>query len=140
MIDLTIKMKKQTTFSNEEPYQSKISDNKIEVLNCPLKSLPCRGHIIELNRCYLDSEKYQKEKNFERSIEILKSAFFKTTELNDHPCANCSLLFRSMIIDSMKNIYNELDQMSKGFFGTKRYHLSYLSAGLALKEFENLKS
>lgn len=104
-----------------------------------MKSVLCKGHLYEVNKCYLDSEQYHKEKNFQQSIETLKSAFVKTTELTDHPCANCALLFRSVIIESMKNIYNELGQMSKGIFGTRRYQLSYLSAEMALKEFENAK-
>jgi len=129
----------QFFLSKSEPSQTNIN-NKIEILNCPLKIILCSGHLSEVNKCFLDSEQYHKEKNFERSIEMLKSAFFKTTELTDHPCAKCALLFRSVIINSMQNIYNELGQMSKGIFGTKRYQLSYLSAESALKEFENVKS
>jgi len=133
-------MKESLLFSKSEPRYSNLNYNKIEVLNCPLRSIQCKGHLFEVNRCYLDSEQYHKEKNFEQSIETLKSAFLKTTELTDHPCTNCALLFRTVITESMRNIYNELGQMSKGIFGTKRYHLNYLSAEMALKEFENVKS
>ena len=133
-------MKESFLFSKSEPPYSKSNYNKIEVLNCPMKSVMCKGHLFEVNRCYLDSEQYHKEKNFEQSIETLRSAFFKTTELKDHPCTSCALFFRSVITESMRNIYNELGQMSKGIFGTKRYQINYLSAEMALKEFENVKS
>jgi len=122
-------------------YKTNRSDNqkdKIELVSCPLKDIVCKGHLTEVNRNYLQSEQYHREKEFKKSIETLKSAFYKTTELMEHPCANCVQLFRSTIFKSMQNIHGELETMSKGIFGTKRYQSSYISADNALREFGNM--
>jgi len=132
------RMKELFSFTIKETDHSKNKTNKIELVSCPLRDVICKGHLNEVNNNYLQSEQYHREKEFKKSIETLKSAFYKTTELVEHPCANCVQLFRSTIFKSMENIHGELETMSKGFFGSKRYQSSYISADNALREFGNM--
>jgi hypothetical protein len=112
--------------------------DKIELVSCPLKEMMCKFHLSAINKSFLESELYRREKDFHRSIETLKSAFNKTTELMEHPCTKCAQLFRSTIIESLENIHGELENMSKGIFGNKRYQSSYIKVDNLLKEFENV--
>jgi hypothetical protein len=98
----------------------------------------CRFHLSVVNNSYLQSEQYRKEKDYHKSIDTLKSAFNKTTEMMDHPCTRCARLYRSNIVESIENIHGELEKISTGIFGNKRYQSSYLKADNFLKEFENL--
>lgn len=129
-------MKRLFSFSATE----NISDikEKIELVSCPLKEMMCRFHLSEVNNSYLQSEQYRKEKDYHKSIDTLKSAFNKTTELMDHPCTRCARLYRSNIVESLENIHVELEKMSTGIFGNKRYQSSYLKAEKFLTEFGNL--
>ena len=114
------------------------SQNKIEFVSCPLKEIMCKGHLIEVNKSFIESENYRRKKDFQLTIETLKNAFYRTFELNESPCSNCTKLFRSTITESLENIHYELDMMTKGIFGNKRYRSSYQQADIVLKEFENL--
>lgn len=129
-------MKRLFSFSATE----NISDikEKIELVSCPLKEMMCRFHLSVVNNSYLQSEQYRKEKDYHKSIDTLKSAFNKTTELMDHPCTRCARLYRSNIVESLENIHVELEKMSTGIFGNKRYQSSYLKAEKFLTEFGNL--
>jgi hypothetical protein len=131
-------MRKLFSFSETETENFNVKKEKIELVSCPLKEMMCKFHLSAVNKSYLQSEKYRKEKDFHMSIETLKSAFNKTTELMEHPCTKCAQLYRSNIIESLENIHGELEEMSKGIFGNKRYQSSYIKADNVLKEFENV--
>lgn len=113
--------------------------DKIELLSCPGKGMICKEHLSVVNKCYVESEHYQREKDYTKSIETLKSAFYKTTELVESPCNKCATVFRSTITESMENLHVELEKMSTGIFGKKRYQSSYIMADTVLREFENFK-
>ena len=112
---------------------SKNIQEKIELVNCPLKEMLCEVHLTTIYTSFLKSEQYRIEKNFDQSIETLKSAFYKTSELMDHPCTRCAYHYRLNIIESLENIRNELGKMSKGIFGKKRYQSIYLKADEVVK-------
>jgi len=133
-----MKANQRGSFSQTQNRHSNGKPDKIELVSCPLKDILCKGHLSEVNKSYLESEQFLRERDFQRSIETLKNAFYKTTGLVEHPCANCAQLFRSTIIESMVNIHNELSSMTKGIFGNKRYQSSYIKADNALKEFGNV--
>ena len=131
-------MKRLFSFSaTETEYISNIKE-KIELVNCPIKEMMCKFHLSAINRSYLQSEQYHKEKDYNRSIDTLKSAFDKTNELMDLPCTRCARLYRSNIVESLENIHDELERMSTGIFGNKRYQSSYLKVDKFLKKFENI--
>jgi hypothetical protein len=131
-------LKKLFSFSASDAEYLNEKQDKIELVSCPRKGIICQEHLAVVNKCYVESEHYRKEKDFEKSIDTLKSAFYKTTELVESPCSKCATLFRLTITESMENMHNELEKMSTGIFGKKRYQPSYHYAGKVLSEFENV--
>ena len=132
-------MRKPFSFSALNAEKSCNQQDKIELVSCPNKDMICKEHLAVVNKCYMISEQYRKDKNFNLSIEELKSAFYKTTELNELPCSKCAALFRSTITESLEDIHTELKKMSSGIFGSKRYQPSLLMSESVLKEFESIK-
>jgi hypothetical protein len=108
--------------------------DKIELVSCPRKEIKCKEQLTLINKIYVDTEYYLSEKYYQRSIEILQSAFYITTELTDHPCVKCAELFRSTIIESLENIQNELKKSTSGFFGKKNLKSSLILAEDTLAE------
>ncbi len=113
-----------------------LSDNqdKIELVSCAGQGMKCKNHLIEINNIYSESHFHLKEKDYQRAIEKLKSAYHKTMELNDNECIKCSELFRSTIIESLKNIKEELRTLTTGFLGSSHYRSSYILAYNVLEE------
>jgi transposase-like protein len=131
------KMRDLLSFSETEIKRSDENPEKIELAICPLKEMMCKVHLSSVHKTFLESEKYRREKDFPRTIDTLKNAFNKTTELMGHPCTKCTQLYRSNIIESLESIHEELGKLSKGIFGNKRYKLSYINADNMLREFES---
>lgn len=111
--------------------------DKIQVVNCPLKELKCKDYLSVINKNYKQSELFRIDKDYQRSIEALKSAFYKITDFNELSCLNCAELFRSTIMDSIKNIHSELEKITTGFLSKKHYQQSYIFASQILKELED---
>lgn len=132
-------MRKLFSFSALNAENPVNKQDKIELVSCPNKDMICKEHLSVVNKCYILSEQYLKDKNFQLSIEELKSAFYKTTELNELPCSKCAALFRTTITDSLEEIHTELEKMTSGIFGSKRYQSSLLMSESVLKEFESIK-
>jgi len=132
-------MRKSHLFSALNAENSAEKQDKIELVSCPNKDMICKEHLSVVNKCYTISEQHRKDKNFQLSIEELKNAFYKTTELNELPCSNCAALFRSTITESLEDMHAELKKMSSGIFGSKRFNSSLLMSENVLKEFENIK-
>ena len=126
------------SFSASDAEYLNEKQDKIELLSCPRNGRICHEHLAVVNKCYVESDHYRKEKDYERSIDTLKNAFFKTTELVESPCSKCATLFRSTITESLENIHSELESMSTGIFGKKRYQTGYQHAVKVLREFENV--
>lgn len=127
------------SFSAAETECVNNKQDKIELVSCPRKKMICREHLSAVNKCFVQSEQYFIDKEFQRSIEILKSAFYKTTELDEPVCSNCAKLFRSTINDTMENMHYELEKMTSGFFGNKRYKSTCQQAAIVLEEFEMIE-
>jgi hypothetical protein len=110
--------------------------NKFELLNCPRNGIKCREQLSVINKSYLESYIHQRDKNYPSSIEALKNAYYKTTELSESTCTKCARFFRSTIANTLEDIHKDLHKMSTGFFKTKRFHDSYVKAGQVLNEFK----
>jgi hypothetical protein len=132
-------MKRFFTFSLSQTEVFIDNQNITETINCPLKEMMCKVHLTDINKSYLESEQLRKEKDYLKSIESLKIAFKKATELMDNPCTKCAQNFRLSIIKSLVNIHDELEELSKGFFGDKNYLPVYLKSVETLAEFKNAK-
>lgn len=113
--------------------------DKIQLVSCPRKEMVCKDQLAFVNKLYVEFEQCHIDKNFLQSIEILKNAFYKTSELTEIPCSKCAVLFRSTITESMENIHAELRKMTTGIFGNKRYQYSFLMADKVLTEFKNVE-
>jgi len=129
--------KERQSVSNPEKINE--NDGKIELVSCPRNETICKDHLFLINKCYEEAGQHRQEKNFQLSIESLKIAFNKTTELNQQHCVRCAELFRSTIAESLDDIRDELEKMTTGFFGNKRYKSSLLIAEKTLTDFENAK-
>jgi hypothetical protein len=130
-------MKNNKPFSMIRLDREQIMDakDKIELLSCPNESKSCTKQLSSINVSFVESNIYRKDKDFTRSIEALKGAYHKTTELKDAACRKCVGLFKNTITQSLENIYEELEGMSTGFFKTKKYQASYMLANKVLKDF-----
>jgi len=131
--------KKQFSFSEEETEYFKEKQSKIEVVSCPRKDKICQEHLLIVNKCYVESEHYFREKNFNSCIDTIKDAFYETAELTDPPCSKCAVFFRSTITASLENMRGEIEKMSSGFFGNKSYQPSCIKAADALNEFKKFE-
>lgn len=124
-------------FSTPETERSDIQKDRIELVSCPLREIMCNVHLSSVNKSFIESKQFHKNKDFQKSIESLKSAFYKTTELMENPCTKCVQHFRTNIIEFLEIIYNELSKIVKGIFGDKRYQQNCNTAIKLLKEFED---
>lgn len=133
------RIKKLFTLYLSETEQFVARQDIIEFVNCPLKEMMCKVHLSEINKHYLVSEQLRNKKDYTKSIDSLKIAFNKANELMDNPCTKCAQHFRQSILEIMSDIHDELDEMSKGFFGDKKYLPGYLKALGVLTEFKKAK-
>jgi hypothetical protein len=108
--------------------------NKFEVLTCNVSSGSCKEHLVVINKCYLEANKYHLEKDYLSTIDSLKNAFFRTNQLNENSCAKCANLFRSTITESIENIHGELRNLTTGLFRKKRYQRSFIASRDVLNE------
>jgi hypothetical protein len=132
------RIKKLFTFSLSETEQF---DNHeiVESVNCPLKEMMCKVHLNEISNIYLESDRYRKAKDLDKSIDSLRIAFVKAAELMENPCTKCAQQLRLSLLKAMTSINLELEEIAKGIFGDKNYLPVYLKSVAVLKEFQNAK-
>lgn len=133
-------MKRKRLFSLTEQTKHKPGNKKhlkIELLVCQAGGHNCKEHLSVINECYLEANNYHFDKDYLNSIESLKSAFFKTTDLNQGSCANCAKLFRSTITQSLENINMELKSLTSGLLRKNHFHRSYLASCDVLNEIKH---
>lgn len=113
--------------------------DKFEFVKCPKIELNCKEQLSLINKIYIDSEFYRREKDYKSSVEILKNAFFISTELTEVPCTKCASVFRTTIIESLENIQKELNNITNGIFGNKKYKSSLELTETILNELKSYK-
>lgn len=133
-----MKDKRESRFSLSKEDNDYFNDgeDKIELVNCPRGGHNCSEHRTIINKYLLASRKYHANKDYNRSIEALKVAYNKTTDLQEPTCLNCAVLFRCMVTQSLENIHDDLHKMAKGLFFRKRFESSYQMAKIVLEEFK----
>lgn len=112
--------------------------DKIEVVSCPRDGMICQEQLSLINKSYIVSEHYFRDKDFQQSIDSLKEAFYETFELDESPCTKCALHFRSTITESLENMHGELKKMTSGFFARKEHRPSLDKVTDILVEFEKV--
>jgi hypothetical protein len=133
-----MKRKNKGLFSISEIESKYFNDKEgfIELESCPKGGMNCTEHITLINKKMSKSRNLILNKDFERAIEELKIAYFKTTDLAEPSCLKCAELFRSTITKSLEVIQKDLQKMTTGIFKAKRFNSSYELATNVLKEFK----
>ncbi len=134
-----MKAKKKELFSLavKDDVYCEDNKNKIELVKtCHLNGKSCKKQLSLINLNFKESTYYHRNKDYQNSIEALKSAFHQTYELQDTSCYMCSEFFRATITQSLVNIHNELKKMSTGLFSSSRHRGSYLLASNVLESFK----
>jgi hypothetical protein len=114
--------------------------HKFEIVNCPHNCPNCKLIFFEINEHFHESEEHQIDKEYQLSVVSLKKAFEKTYELTEPVQQECSNMFRLHITKSMEAIFQELQNMTTGFFWRGRYKRSLMMSEETLKEFKKLMS
>jgi hypothetical protein len=113
-----------------------MQQDKIELLVCNSGSQNCKEHLLIINKCYVDATSYHLEKDYLSSIESLKCAFFCTSDLQETSCVQCANLFRSTITKTLENIKGELQELTSGLIGNRRYLKSYIESCAVLNDLQ----
>jgi hypothetical protein len=113
----------------------KNGQNKIELVKCAMGGINCVDHRAVINKNILASRMFLINKDYQRSIEVLKEAYYSTSDLQQTTCINCAKLYRCMVMQTLENIHKELKQMTSGWLFPSRYKSSYELATLVLEEF-----
>ncbi len=120
-IKLTMKANIKKLFSlsmREEEYNKQ---EKFELVSCPINEKFCKELRPAINKDYLIAQQFHLNKEYQKSLESLKSAYSKTLVLTEPACAGCAKFFRDTIKQSMEEIQNEQQKRSLGFFNFKRH-------------------
>ncbi|HKI89650.1 MAG TPA: hypothetical protein VKA38_11530 [Draconibacterium sp.] len=120
------------SMTDDEYFNDK--QEKFELVSCPIHEKFCKELRPSINEDYLISQHFQLDKNYQKSIESLNSAYNKTLVLTDPACAGCSDFFRTTIKQSIEEVKNEHKKISVGLFNYKRYRLSSIQLETVLKE------
>ena len=123
-----LSMKEKEYFNEEQ--------NKIELVSCLHGGFDCQEHLAIINKKFTASNRFMRNKDYAKSIEALKNAYYITSELSESSCSRCAEFFRSTITKSLENMQEDLHKMSTGLFRPKRYQLSYKLASSVLEEFK----
>lgn len=120
----------------EKKYNDYFEDghDKIELVNCSMGGINCADLRVVINKKIIASRNFLLNKDYKRSIEALKEAYYSTSDLQAATCINCARLYRSMIIETLENIHDDLKRMTTGWLFPKRYQTSYELASLVLEE------
>lgn len=129
-------MEKQFLSSGKSSVYNYLSEDKIELLVCNTGSQNCKEHLLIINKCYIESNNYHFESDYNKSIESLKDAFLRTCDLHEDSCVKCAEFFRSTITKSLENINSELYKLTSGFISNNRYLKSYEKSCAVLNEFK----
>jgi hypothetical protein len=131
-------VKKESLFllSKEDSEYFRDGHNTIELVRCAMGGVNCVNHRAVINKNILASRKFLLNKDYQRSIEVLKEAYYSTSDLQQTSCINCAKLYRCMVMQTLENIHDELKKMTSGWLFPNRYKSSYELASVVLEEFK----
>ena len=109
------------------------------MLSCPVKKIFCVDILPEINELYAESENARINKEYQRSVELLQKAYYKTRELSETSCAGCVSFFQSSINETLELVQQELHDMSTGIFNRKGYQIVYEKLNLFLRNMNSFK-
>jgi len=132
---MSTKKERVFTLSEKESEYFEDKSNSIELVRCSMGGVNCVNHRAVINKNILASRKFLLNKDYQRSIEILKEAYYTTSDLQQSTCINCGKLYRCMVMQTLENIHSELKKMTNGWLFPNRYKSSYELASIVLEEF-----
>ena len=135
-----MKVRKGSLFSltiKESDYFNDKNQDKFELVGSPLIGKVCEEELSFINKSFLASSCYMRDKDYSRSIETLKNAFYRTKEYQDSTCISCAKLFQSTITQSLAYIHDDLKRMTNGFFCSKRFRSSFELATIVLADIQS---
>ena len=94
---------------------------KFELVSCPIKEEFCNKLRPAINKDYLVAQQLHLNKDYQKSIETLKSAYSKTLLLREPACAGCADFFQDTIMQYLGEIQKEQKKGSFGFLNFKRH-------------------
>ncbi len=100
--------------------------DKFELVSCAIKGIHCKKVLPEINELYAESELARINKEYQKSAELLQSAYVKTQVLKESACVSCVDFFQTSITKTMEDMQEEVYDMSVGFFHKKRYEKVYV--------------
>ncbi len=114
-------------------------DDKFKLVGCPRKGINCIHILPEINRLYSESELARINKEYQKSVELLQKAYYKTLELKEPTCSNCVVLFQSTMNETLETMQKELQDISFGIFRKKRHQSTYSGLSKFLKKMNFFK-
>jgi hypothetical protein len=81
----------------------------------------CREVISKINTYLVQSRNFFIDKDFVKAIEMKKLAFDETFNFSQDTCQGCGLTIRNHIYSSAKEMVSELEKMTRGWFGKKKF-------------------
>lgn len=108
-----------------------------ELVSCPRGGKVCEKSREVINESVIASRKYLLNKEYNESINELKTAFYQTNNMQEPVCQQCAQLFQNAILHSMEQIHEDLHKMTTGIFRAKRYRPSFDYASETLKELQD---
>lgn len=136
---MKINWNKMFSFSASESEYFEEQRDKIEFTGCKHSGKSCLNYLPRINDHFRESDLFYRDRDFNRAIDALEKAWYKAGELKDPDCQRCSLFFQATVLQSLESIHTELDRMTKGIFGTKRYQSCYIKADDLLKRIRTTK-
>lgn len=107
----------------------------IQFVSCQFNGSKCVNQRNKINQCLFKSHDSFVDREYDDSMEELKTAYTETLDILGSPCASCAQLFRHRITQSMEQIHGELEQMTTGFFRWDCHKPSYEVASTMINEF-----
>jgi hypothetical protein len=95
--------------------------DKFALENCPNGGKNCRSLLKKINEWLAHAVTAHEDKNYQKVFKFEMLAFNETFTLTNKQCLGCGLMFRNVIIDSVKGHVEDLVKMTTGAFKNKSY-------------------
>ncbi len=115
---------KLLNYLDVRPTKPVVNEDIIQLVSCPSNGSVCTQNLAEINRLLSTAQQSRFSKEYGRSIEKMKEALRVADEIKPDRCSNCASLFKQTILNSMDNMKEELEDLSKGWFKQARYKAS----------------
>jgi len=113
-------MKKRGFIQSDSDYFHD-SEDHIKLDFCAEGGNKCRNQMALMNEDLLLARRLIENKEFTRGIKLIEEAYNSTFELKEQQCLGCADLFRATITHSLNTMIQDLEQMTKGFLGSKKF-------------------